>query len=66
MTVFATVGFEDITPTTELARVLVTMQMFVNLLAVGVAARVVLGAVQVAEGRRGTPEPAGLSRVDEL
>jgi voltage-gated potassium channel len=65
MTVFATVGFGDIAPTTELARVLVTLQMFVNLLAVGVLAKVVLGAVRVAEGRGRSPEPAGLPRVDE-
>src|SRR3712207_8904455 len=32
MTVFATVGFGDITPTTELTRLLVTLQMVVNLL----------------------------------
>jgi voltage-gated potassium channel len=66
MTVFATVGFGDISPTTELARVLVTVQMVVDLLAVGILAKVVLGAVQVAEGRsRHAPEPAGLPRADE-
>jgi voltage-gated potassium channel len=65
MSVFATVGFGDIAPTTELSRVLVTLQMFVNLLAVGVVAKVVLGAVRIAEGRGRSPEPAGLPRVDE-
>jgi voltage-gated potassium channel len=69
MTVFATVGFGDISPTTELARVLVTLQMFVDLLVVGVVAKVVLGAVRVAEGRRrglepAGPEPVGVPRVD--
>jgi voltage-gated potassium channel len=58
MTVFATVGFGDISPATELARVLVTLQMFVDLLVVGVVAKVVLGAVRVAEGRRRGAEPA--------
>jgi hypothetical protein len=66
MTVFATVGFGDISPGTELARVLVTLQMVVDVVAVGVVAKVVLGAVRVAEGRQGSPELAGLPRADEL
>jgi hypothetical protein len=67
MTVFATVGFGDISPATELARVLVTVQMVVDVLAVGILAKVIVGAVQVAEGRRErTSEPAGLPPVDEL
>jgi voltage-gated potassium channel len=66
MTVFATVGFGDITPATELARVLVTLQMSVNLLAVGVVVRVVLGAVRVAESRGRNPDLVGLPHVDEL
>jgi voltage-gated potassium channel len=53
VTVFATVGFGDITAVSELARVLVTLQMVVGMLAVGVIARVLLGAVQVAEERQG-------------
>jgi voltage-gated potassium channel len=56
VTVFATVGFGDITPVSELARVLVTVQMLVGLVAVGLIAKVLLGAVQVAVARRsGTP-----------
>jgi voltage-gated potassium channel len=51
-TTFATVGFGDITPRTELARILVTVQMLVGLLTVGVIAKVVLGAVREAEARR--------------
>ena len=51
VTTFATVGYGDISPQTELARVLVTVQMLVGLLAVGVIAKVVLGAVRVAQGR---------------
>jgi hypothetical protein len=42
------------------------LQMFVNLLAVGVVAKVVLGAVRIAEGRGRSPEPAGLPRADEV
>jgi voltage-gated potassium channel Kch len=52
VTTFATVGYGDITATTELARVLVMIQMLIGLLAVGVIAKVVLGAIQVAERRR--------------
>jgi voltage-gated potassium channel len=52
VTVFATVGFGDIAPVSELARVLVTIQMLVGLIAVGLIAKVVLGAVQVAVARR--------------
>jgi voltage-gated potassium channel len=52
VTVFATVGFGDITPVTELARVLVTIQMLVGVLTVGVVAKIVFGAVQTAESRR--------------
>jgi len=52
LTVFATVGFGDISPVTQLARVLVTIQMVVGLLTVGLIAKVVFGAVQMAESRR--------------
>jgi len=48
---FATVGYGDISPQTELARALVTVQMLVGLIAVGVIAKVVLGAVRVAQER---------------
>jgi hypothetical protein len=66
VTVFTTVGFGDITPVTDLARVLVTVQMVVGLLTVGVIAKVVLGAVQVAESRRSRePGPARISPDDD-
>lgn len=52
VTVFATVGFGDIAPVTQLARVLVTVQMLTGLLTVGVIAKVVFGAVQVAVSRQ--------------
>jgi voltage-gated potassium channel len=52
VTVFATVGFGDISPVSELARILVTVQMLVGLITVGLVAKVVLGAVQVAVARR--------------
>jgi voltage-gated potassium channel len=52
VTTFATVGYGDITAKTELARILVMIQMILGLLAVGVIAKVVIGAVRVAEARR--------------
>jgi voltage-gated potassium channel len=58
ITVFTTVGFGDIAATSELARILVTVQMLVGLVTVGVLAKLVLGAVQVAVARRdGAPGP---------
>jgi voltage-gated potassium channel len=52
VTVFATVGFGDITPVSELARVLVTVQMLVGLVVVGLVAKFLVGAVQTAVARR--------------
>jgi voltage-gated potassium channel len=45
VTVFATVGFGDITPVTEPARIVTTVQMVADLVIVGVVAKVVVGAV---------------------
>ena len=50
VTVFATVGFGDIVPTSEPTRIVTTVQMVLNLVFVGVIARVLLGAMQ--EGLR--------------
>jgi hypothetical protein len=62
VTVFSTVGFGDIVPRTELARLLTMSQILVGVVVVGVVAKVVLGAARVAvEGRdagRGTTAPA--------
>ena len=46
VTVFATVGFGDITAVSQGARVLVTIQMIGDLLLIGVVAHVILGAVR--------------------
>ncbi|MDQ1631445.1 MAG: hypothetical protein QOC80_1417 [Frankiaceae bacterium] len=46
MTVFSTVGFGDITARSEVARMLVTFQMFADLVLVGFIAKVLFGAVQ--------------------
>lgn len=50
VTVFATVGFGDIAPVSQVARVLVTVQMIGNLLVVGVALKVILAAVRRRSG----------------
>jgi voltage-gated potassium channel len=69
MTVFATVGFGDITPTTESARIVTMSQMLVGILAVGLAAKMLVGAVQDAVARSADPdrssaEPA--ARADDV
>ena len=46
VTVFATVGFGDITATSQAARVVVTAQMILDLFVLGLLVRVFLGAVQ--------------------
>jgi voltage-gated potassium channel len=53
VTVFATVGFGDITAKTEVARLVVTGQMMADLVVLGVGVKVLLGAVQ--RGRQRQP-----------
>lgn len=63
VTVFTTVGLGDIAPVTELARVLVTIQMLAGLITIGLVAKLVVGAVQVAVARRArTPARVGEER----
>jgi voltage-gated potassium channel len=57
VTVFATVGFGDITAQTTTARLLVTGQMITDLIILGLGARVILGAVQA--GRQRRPQQPG-------
>jgi voltage-gated potassium channel len=52
VTVFATVGFGDITAKTEAARLVVTVQMMIDLVILGLGARVILGAVTRGRQRR--------------
>ena len=59
VTVFATVGFGDITARTEAARIVTTVQMVADVILVGVAARVVLGAVRVGLRRRADEDGPG-------
>jgi voltage-gated potassium channel len=60
ITVFATVGFGDIAPVTDAARIATMVQMVGDLLVVGLVLRVMLGAVKQGRERRagasGAPE----------
>jgi voltage-gated potassium channel len=60
VTVFSTVGFGDITPKAEAARVVLIVQMLGDLAVLGAGARVLLGAVRRGQQRRqGTGDGAG-------
>lgn len=55
ITVLATVGFGDITPRTDAARLLVWLQMLVDLVVIGVIAKLIVGAARTGiQRRRGT------------
>lgn len=51
VTVFSTVGFGDITATSQTARLLVATQMILNLLILGLGLRVFVGAIDIARQR---------------
>jgi voltage-gated potassium channel len=59
VTVFATVGFGDIAPRSDLARVVTTVQMLGDLLVVGVVLRLMLGAVRTGRQRRDATAQVG-------
>jgi hypothetical protein len=52
VTIFSTVGFGDISAASEAARVLVTVQMILDLIVLGLGIRILVGAVDV--GRQKT------------
>jgi voltage-gated potassium channel len=62
VTVFTTVGFGDITANTAAARLVVTGQMIVDLIILGLGARVILGAITRSRQQRpqdtGTTQPS--------
>jgi voltage-gated potassium channel len=60
-TVFSTVGFGDITPVGETARVLVTSQMVLDLVVLGAGLKIVGGAVKLGRERRDRQGPTGTS-----
>lgn len=51
VTVFATVGFGDIVPVSNTARIIVTTQMLLNLAVLGIGVRVIVGAVKMTQQR---------------
>jgi len=61
VTVFSTVGFGDIVPTTDPARLVVTAQMLLDVILLGFGVRVFVGAVNLARERRGAPTQKHLS-----
>jgi voltage-gated potassium channel len=67
ITVFSTVGFGDITPRTDLARVMTMIQMLGDLVLIGLVLRVMLGAVKVGRERRAASSagPAESSHRDD-
>jgi voltage-gated potassium channel len=56
VTVFSTVGFGDITAVSQSARLLVTVQMILDLLALGLGIKVFVGAVQLARRAHAGPD----------
>lgn len=51
VTTFSSVGFGDISPASQAARILVTVQMILNLLVLGAGIRVFIGAVRRTRAR---------------
>jgi len=58
VTTFSTVGYGDITATSQTARLIVTAQMILDLLALGLGIRVFIGTVQRARQAQTTPAAA--------
>jgi Ion channel len=63
VTMFSTVGFGDITAKTEAARLVVTGQMIADLVVIGLAVKVIVGAVK--RGRQEQPTSAVAARPNE-
>ena len=62
VTVFATVGFGDITATSEGARALVTGQMVAGIVIVGIGARIIVDAIKY--GRQQQPVQQANAELD--
>jgi hypothetical protein len=60
VSVFSTVGFGDITATSQSARLVVVGQMLLDLLALGLVVRAFVGAVQVARKQPASPADQGV------
>ena len=63
VTVFSTVGFGDITAKTEAARLVVTGQMITDLVVIGLAVKVIVGAVK--RGRQQQPTSTAAAQPNE-
>ncbi len=53
ITVFSTVGFGDITPETDFARIVVALQMLLDLIVIGAVVRLLVNAAKSASRREG-------------
>jgi voltage-gated potassium channel len=63
VTTFSTVGFGDITATSQIGRLVVTVQMILDLLVLGLGIRVFIGAVQRARQARPDAADSGTSPI---
>ena len=61
VTVFSTVGFGDITAKSEATRLIVTVQMLLDLVVVGVVVQTMLNAVKRGQQRLAIPGPGATS-----
>ena len=59
ITVFSTVGFGDMTPKTDFARLIVCTQMLLDLVVFGAVAKLLLGAVERNIAKRRAESPSG-------
>ncbi len=57
VTVFSTVGFGDITPTTDSARIVVSIQMLMDLVIIGVVVRFLVNAAKLGLARGDQTQP---------
>jgi hypothetical protein len=57
VTVFATVGFGDISPVSDAARIVVTIQMIADLLLLGIVLRALLNAIDRGRARQRADPP---------
>jgi hypothetical protein len=65
VTVFSTVGFGDITPHTDLARLVTTIQMLADLAVIAVVVRLILGVASRSADERKASGPAGAADVPD-
>jgi voltage-gated potassium channel len=66
VTVFSTVGFGDITPRTELARLLVTGQMITDVVILGIAIKIIVGTARSRRAHSGRARLAARVSIMEV